>query len=54
MSTADIQHAAWCMAQPGEKAIRTETYPVTTDSGTVVSARCMECGEKHLSRLGQL
>ncbi len=54
MSTADIQHAHFCQPQPGEKAVRTEAYPVTTDSGTVVIARCLECGEQHLTRLGQL
>ncbi|MEJ7772915.1 MAG: hypothetical protein WKF51_13510 [Geodermatophilaceae bacterium] len=54
MSAADIQHAAFCMPQPGEKEKRTETFPLTTDRGTVVIDRCIECGEQHLTRLGQL
>lgn len=54
MSTTDIQHAVFCQPQPGESEIRTETYPLTTDSGTAVIDRCLECGEQHLTRLGQL
>ena len=54
MSVDDIQHASFCQSQPGERAVRTEAYPVTTDSGTVVIARCIECGEQHLTRLGRL
>ncbi len=55
MSIDDIQHAAFCQPQPGEKEIRTETYSQTNDAGiTFVISRCMECAEKHITRLGQL
>jgi len=54
MTVDDIKHAYWCQPQPGEKTIRTESYPQTTDSGTVVISRCMECAELHVTRLGQL
>jgi len=54
MSVDDIQHAHFCQPQPGEKEIRTETYPLDTDNGTVVISRCMECAEMHVTRLGKL
>ena len=52
MTTDNIRHAPFCMAQPGESGPRIESFRSerTNANGVVISCpvipRCVECGEQ--------